>query len=108
MNDLDDLAVDYPAMQAARDELATISESLRTEHKRLSDDMAALLDGDWAGRAADSFRTHFEEWARAADTVLVGLGNEAALIDETMRLVSAHDAHVVGDLDRLVQRLGLV
>jgi WXG100 family type VII secretion target len=108
MNDLTDLAVDYPAMQAARDELAAISQSLRDEHTKLAADMAAFLDGDWAGRAADSFRTHFDEWAHAADTVLVGLGNEAALIDETMRLIRAHDEHIVGDLDRLVQRLGLV
>lgn len=108
MTDLTDLAADYPAMQKARDEIAEIASSLRAEHRKLATDMAAFLDGDWTGVAASSFRTHFDEWAHGADTVLSALGVEATLIDETMRLIRAQDEHIVGDLDRLAQRLGTV
>lgn len=108
MTDLTDLAADYPAMQKARDEIAAIAESLTNEHRKLTTDMAAFLGGDWTGRAAESFRTHFDEWVHGADTLLAGLGTEATLIDETMRLIQAQDEHIVGDLNRLAQRLGTV
>ncbi|MBO0843761.1 MAG: WXG100 family type VII secretion target [Nocardioides sp.] len=108
MNDLNDLAADYPAMKTARAEIGAIASSLTEEHQRLSRDMAEFLDGDWTGPAADAFRSHFGEWTEGAGALLTGLGNMASLIEATMELFDQRDGTINQDLDRYVERLGLI
>lgn len=108
MNDLNDLTADLPTLKKASTEIGDIASSLTREQQTLHRDMASFLDADWTGPAADAFRKHYHEWADAAAGVLTALGHEAALIDGTMQLIHEQDTHITGDIDRLVDRLGLV
>lgn len=108
MGDLDDLRADLPTLQRAGGEIGDIADALAGEQHRLDQEMAGFLDGDWRGPAADAFRRHYDEWARGAAGVLAALGDEAALIAGTVRLIGEQDRRITGDIDRLVERLGLV
>lgn len=108
MGDLDDLRADLPTLRRAGGAIGEVADSLSQEQRRLHRDMAGFLDGDWRGPAADAFRRHYDDWARGAAGVLAALGDEAALIAVTVGLIGEQDRRITGDIDRLVQRLGLV
>lgn len=108
MTDLNDLTADLPTLKKASGEIGDIADSLTKEQQVLHRDMATFLDADWTGPAADAFRKHYHEWAESAAGLLTALGNEAALISGTMELIREKDTHITSDIDRLVQRLGLV
>lgn len=108
MTSLAKLAAEYPAMKTAQAEIGALASSLTEEHDRLDRDLAAFLEGDWVGPAADAFRTHFDEWTEGAGSLLAGLDDMASLIGATMRLYEQKDSDVDRDLDRYVQRLGLI
>lgn len=108
MNDLNDLRADLPTLKRASDEIGDIAASLTKEQRVLHRDMAEFLDADWTGAAADAFRKHYHEWAEAAAGLLTALGNEAVLISGTRELIHEQDTNITRDIDRLVQRLGLI
>lgn len=102
------LTAERPAMVEAKRSIQGIAERLREERQALVSEMGAFLDGDWTGRAAVAFRAAFEEWSVGAADLLAGLEHTGALIGATLTLFGESDADVDRDLDRLVQRLGLV
>lgn len=102
------LRAERAAMVEATSSIQDIADGLREEQQALVTQMGAFLDGDWTGRAAVAFRAAFEEWSEGAAALVAGLDDTGALIGATLRLFEERDADVDRDLDRLVQRLGLV
>lgn len=79
------ITVDNPAFRAALADLDRAADRLHTARRQVGQRVDGLLDGDWAGVAADAFGEGWATWWRASQEVLDGLTELGRLVEAVRR-----------------------
>jgi WXG100 family type VII secretion target len=65
--------------------LADLSREIHTKMRRLKEEVDALFNGGWQGKAAAGFAQGWDEWHAGATEVLDALKTMGSLLDATGR-----------------------
>ena len=98
------------AFNQGRADVRRAAALLRADRDGIDRRVTGFLDGGWAGVAADSFVTAWDDWKTAATDVLDGLVAMGQLLEAAQADFVAQDADSQHRLDtisaRIVDRLG--
>ena len=103
---MNQFATESAMMAQARDEVASLADSLKHEQSALRASFQEFLGSGWTGAAADSFAEGWNGWSGGADQVLDGLHAVSRLLEQTRVAYDDQDDAVHETLDRLRSRLG--
>jgi len=99
------IELDHQTFDTAVADVRTGADAFHDARRRVDHEVDALLDGGWAGVAADSFADGWLDWQRAAGEVFDGLVAMGQLLDAVHADLSDRDVESQAALDRLGQRI---
>lgn len=103
----DELLLDSAAITAATNSLTGINQSLESGLRSVVADIEQLLQGGWAGSAADSFRTLYEEGRASFEQLMTEASSIMAAVPTVVDTLTSSDSTYAGDLRSVQSSLDL-